>query len=89
MKVSLLTLLKIYGPMLCFITLSAWLGYLKGYSMRQLVADPSEISGQSSFIGFFSQVGNLLWCATTAICLLPQLFEQTELERIALNRLLF
>jgi hypothetical protein len=69
MKGSLLTLLKIYGPILCFIILSAWVGDWAGFSMKQLVSDPAEISGQSSFIGFFSQIGNLLWCGTTAICL--------------------
>lgn len=68
MKISLLTLLKLYLPMIGFMIVTAWIGQLVGFTMFELVSDPAEISGQSAFIGFFSQIGNLLWCATAAIC---------------------
>lgn len=68
MKISPLTLLKVYLPALCFIVLATLLAQAIGISEYELVADPSEVSQQSAFVGFLSQVGNLFWCATAAIC---------------------
>ncbi|MBI4784994.1 MAG: hypothetical protein HY785_27365 [Oscillatoriophycideae cyanobacterium NC_groundwater_1537_Pr4_S-0.65um_50_18] len=55
--------------------------------MRYLVADPSEITQQASYIGLFSQVGNLLWCATAAICLFTASIFRAE--RLAKGKQLF
>ncbi|HEY9630445.1 MAG TPA: hypothetical protein V6C84_24380 [Coleofasciculaceae cyanobacterium] len=55
--------------------------------MRYLVADPSEITQQASYIGLFSQIGNLLWCATAAICLFTASIFRTE--RLAKGKQLF
>ncbi len=37
--------------------------------MYELVADPMEVANRASYTGLFSQVSNLLWGATAAICL--------------------
>ena len=49
-----------------------------GIPIRNLVADPSEITRQASYIGLFSHIGNLLWCATAAICLFAASLFRTE-----------
>lgn len=46
--------------------------------MYELVADPGEIAKRPSHIGLFSQVGNLIWCATAAICLFSAAIVRTE-----------
>lgn len=55
--------------------------------MYELVADPGEITKQPSHLGFLSQIGNLLWCATTAICLFSAYIVRAE--RIDRSKRLF
>jgi hypothetical protein len=68
-KIPPLTILKIYAPILGFIALTILMARVLGIPMYELVADPGEIAKKPSHIGLFSQIGNLIWCATAAICL--------------------
>lgn len=40
-----------------------------GFSVMQILQDPAQQSGESSFLGFISNVGIWLWVASAAICL--------------------
>jgi hypothetical protein len=77
-KIAPATILKIYAPAVCFLGLTILAASRVGIPMYELVADPGEISKQPSHIGFLSQIGNLLWCATTAICLFSAYIVRTE-----------
>lgn len=82
-KILPLTVLKIYTPILCFIGLTVLVAQRLGIPIYELVADPGEISNQPFHIGFLSQVGNLFWCATTAICLFSAYIVRTgQLVRV-------
>jgi hypothetical protein len=77
-KISPATVLKIYAPAVCFIGLTILAASSVGIPIYELVADPGEITKQPSHLGFLSQVGNLLWCATAAICLFSAYIVRVE-----------
>ena len=40
-----------------------------GFSLREILRDPAQQTGQSSFLGFLSNIGVWLWICSGAICL--------------------
>jgi hypothetical protein len=40
-----------------------------GFSLEDIVRDPAQMTGQSSFLGFVSNVGVWLWVCSGAVCL--------------------
>lgn len=40
-----------------------------GFSLREILRDPAQQTGQSSFLGFVSNIGVWLWVCSAAICL--------------------
>lgn len=40
-----------------------------GFSIREIIRDPAQQTGQSSFLGFVSNIGIWLWIASATICL--------------------
>jgi len=40
-----------------------------GFSLREILRDPAQQTGQSSFLGFLSNIGVWLWVCSGAICL--------------------
>lgn len=61
--------MKIYLPACLFLIAVRLMGKILGISTYDLTADPAEIAGKLPYIGFFSNVGNLLWCGAAAICI--------------------
>lgn len=53
-----------------FIGIALLLHAWKGVPVHELTMDPSAIMDGPPYLGFFSQVGILLWAATAAICIL-------------------
>ncbi|MBE9030508.1 oxidase [filamentous cyanobacterium LEGE 11480] len=39
-----------------------------GFTLMEILRDPAQQSGQSSFLGFLSNIGVWLWVSSTAIC---------------------
>lgn len=74
-------------PAICFIGLTILAASKVGILIYELVADPGKITKQPSHLGFLSQVGNLLWCATTTICLFSAYIVRAE--RIVRSKRLF
>jgi hypothetical protein len=61
--------MKIYLPACLFLIAVRLMGKIFSISTYDLTADPAEIAGKLPYIGFFSNVGNLLWCGAAAICI--------------------
>ena len=68
-KSLLFTAIKIYLPAFLFIILVWCISKLFGIGMYQLTADLAEVAGQPPYTGLISNIGNLLWCGTAAICI--------------------
>lgn len=68
---------KIYLPAIFFVLIICWIGRVNNVPTRELFADPNEVANQPAYIGFFSQLGNLLWCSTSTICLFTALMIRT------------
>ena len=62
-------LLAIYVPTLLSLMLPVVMYELYGTRIRYLFLDPAASVGAPFYLGLFSQLGVLLWCATAAICL--------------------
>lgn len=68
-KSAFLKFVKIYlvaGLSLMLICITS---KLFGVQLHLLTADPAEIAHQPPYVGLLSNIGNLLWCGTLAICL--------------------
>lgn len=61
--------IKIYFPACLFLSVVWLLARRFGISMYDLTADPAEIAGKLPYIGFFSNVGIVLWSGAAAICI--------------------
>lgn len=61
--------IKIYLPACLFIFVAYKIFRVFGISMYELTADPAEIVGKPPYVGFFSQIGCLLWSGAAAICI--------------------
>jgi hypothetical protein len=68
-KYLLINAIKIYLPAFLFIILVWCISKLFGIGMYQLTADLAEVAGQPPYTGLISNIGNLLWCGTAAICI--------------------
>ena len=56
-------------PALLFFGVSLLILRLSGFSVVEILRDPAQQSGASSFIGFLSNTGIFLWISSLAICL--------------------
>ncbi len=65
-KSLLPTLLVMYIPILILLVLA---GAQNKVPISYLTQDPTVVAKVPAYIGFFSNIGVLFWCATTAICL--------------------
>jgi hypothetical protein len=68
-KDAFLRVVKIYFIAGFSLVLICITSKLFGVQMHLLTADPAEIAHQPPYIGLLSNIGNLLWCGTSAICL--------------------
>jgi len=55
-------------PALVFYALSLEVLTSAGFSLREILRDPAQQSGASSFLGFVSNIGVWLWISAVAIC---------------------
>lgn len=55
-------------PALLFYMTSIAVMYSGGFSIIEILRDPAQQSGQSSFLGFLSNIGIWVWISSTAIC---------------------
>lgn len=55
-------------PALVFYGLSLEVLTAAGFSLREILRDPAQQSGESSFLGFVSNIGVWLWVSSVAIC---------------------
>jgi hypothetical protein len=56
-------------PALVFFAVTVAILSLAGFTLVEILRDPAQITGESSLLGFESNVGNFLWIAAAAICL--------------------
>lgn len=56
------------GPALAFYLLSLAVGTIGGMSMIEMLRDPAQQTGQSSFLGFVSSIGTWLWLSAAVFC---------------------
>ena len=55
-------------PALLFYGVSIFVLTGSGFTLREILRDPAQQSGASSFLGFVSNIGVWMWVSTTAIC---------------------
>ena len=55
-------------PALLFYSLSILILTSSGFTIREVVKDPAQLTGLSSFLGFLSNIGVWLWVSSTAVC---------------------
>ena len=55
-------------PALLFYSFSLAGLMFKGFGIMEILRDPAQLSGQSSFLGFLSNIGIWLWISSAAIC---------------------
>lgn len=72
------TVLKIYLPAFLFYGLMWYITRSLGIGIYPLTADPGEISGQPPYIGLISNIGNLIWCGTSAVCIFSAFLIKTN-----------
>jgi len=68
-------------PALIFYSLSLFGFRSLGYSIMQIIRDPAQQSGASSFLGFLSNIGIWLWVSSAAICFFTILTRKTKLNK--------
>jgi hypothetical protein len=56
-------------PAMLFYGLSIEVLSSAGFSLREIVRDPAQQTGQSSFLGFVSNIGIWLWVCSGTVCL--------------------
>jgi hypothetical protein len=49
-----------------------------GFEIMEILRDPAQQSGQSSFLGFLSNIGIWLWISSTAICFFALLNDNSK-----------
>ena len=62
------SLLRVGLPALVFYGCSVLILTNSGFSLREILRDPAQQSGLSSFLGFVSNIGVWLWVSSAAIC---------------------
>ena len=62
------SLLLVALPALLFYAASVLVLTDSGYSLQEILRDPAQQTGLSSFLGFVSNIGVWLWVSTVAIC---------------------
>jgi hypothetical protein len=84
LKVMLPSLTKIYLPSFLFIILVWRISNVFGIDIYELTADPAAVAGKPPYVGLISNIGNLLWCGTAAICIFSAFL--TKLDRDCFRR---
>ena len=56
-------------PAMLFCAVSLEVMTSAGFSLKDIPRDPAQQTGQSSFLGFLSNVGVWLWVCSASICL--------------------
>ena len=56
-------------PSAIFYALSVLILKISGFEIMEILRDPAQQSGQSSFLGFISNIGVWLWISAATICL--------------------
>lgn len=52
----------------------------QGFSVMEILRDPAQQSGASSFLGFISNIGIWLWISSAAICFFSLLTNETKID---------
>lgn len=68
LKPLLPVLLKVYVLTLCPFFVLAIAGLLAGVPIQYLTQDPAAITGAPFYVGLFSNISVLFWCASAAVC---------------------
>jgi hypothetical protein len=55
-------------PALLFFSLSLYIMLAQGFEVMEVLRDPAQQSGASSFLGFLSNIGIWMWVSAAAIC---------------------
>lgn len=63
------TLTVWYGPPLALIVFIAWVSVQTKVPVSDFTRDPTAVLQASPFVGLLSNLGVLLWCTATAVCL--------------------
>jgi hypothetical protein len=64
----LISILYVAIPALLFYSAAVLILTSSGFSIREILRDPAQQTGLSSFLGFVSNIGVWLWVSSAAIC---------------------
>ena len=64
----MLSLVATVFPALLFYAVAVWILTNSGFELHQVLRDPAQQTGISSFLGFVSNIGVWLWVSAVAIC---------------------
>ena len=64
----LISILCVAVPALLFYSAAVLILTSSGFSIREVIRDPAQQTGLSSFLGFISNIGVWLWVSSAAIC---------------------
>lgn len=68
-------------PALLFYAISLLILRSSGFEVMEILRDPAQQSGKSSFLGFLSNAGIWLWVSSAAICIFSAFnFQGTEVD---------
>jgi hypothetical protein len=68
-------------PALVFYSVAVLVLQNSGFSLTEILRDPAQQSGASSFLGFVSNIGVWLWVSSFAICCYSLITRSTDMTR--------
>ncbi len=76
-------------PSLLFYCTALWGLWSEGYSIREILRDPAQLSGESSLLGFLSNIGIFLWVSSIAVSffcalIMRKLSKSSDIELLVL-----
>lgn len=74
LKIILQCFYKAIIPSLSFFILAFLILFTSGFGIMEILRDPAQQSGASSFLGFLSNIGVWLWVSSASICFFSILF---------------
>ncbi len=74
----LISILYVAVPALLFYSAAVLILTSSGFSIREVLRDPAQQTGLSSFLGFVSNIGVWLWVSSSAICCFSLLTNQSR-----------
>lgn len=86
LKAFIISVTLIYLPALTGLALIVLISRHVDVPIAKFLRDPSSITGVSPYLGFMSNIGVLIWCATATICMFTWIILRRQTSRIRFSR---